>query len=61
MFLDGAETDEEGYLLRNGSRFCSGKRQRTMIGRESFNVTEREDYELVPHLNEESCDEEEEH
>ena len=61
MFLADSETDEEGGHLRSVRRLWLGKRRRIAIGRESCSATGRGDYELVPQIDGESCDEEEEY
>ena len=60
MFSGNSETELEGGILRSGRIFRSGKRRRTATRRGSCSVTGGEDYELASHLDEGSCDEEEE-
>ena len=61
MFLVDRENEQEGGRLRNGRRFQSGKRRRTITRRGSCSAIERRDYDLAPHIDGESCDEEEEY
>ena len=51
MFPDDRDTGEEGGRLRSGRGFWSGKRRKTATKRGCCSATEREDYELAPHLN----------
>ena len=60
MFPINSETKQEGGYLRSGRIFQSRKRIRTTPRRASCSATEERDYELVLHLNGESCDREEE-
>ena len=59
MFLIDSENEQEGGRLRNGRRFQSGKRRRTMTRRGSCGTTGGQEYELASHLDVGSCDEEE--
>ena len=61
MFLTDSNTDEEGGLLRSGRISWWGTRRINVIWREIGSATRRGDYKLVPHLYEESCDEEKEY
>ena len=53
-----SDTKKEGGLLRSVKRFHSNNRRRIATRREICSVTRMGDYELVPHLNKESCDKE---
>ena len=61
MFHDDSDTNEEGIYLRSGIILWLNKRIRLVTRRESCSVIKNEDYELVPQLNDESCDKEEYH
>ena len=61
MFLIDSESEQEGGLLRSGRRFRSRKTKMTMTRRGSCSTTRVEDYELMSHFDEGSCDEEEEY
>ena len=61
MFFVVSENELEGGLPRSGRIFQLGKRRRTATRRGSCSATEIRDYELEPHLDGESCDEEEEY
>ena len=61
MFSVNSEIEQEGGRLRNGRRFQSRKRRRNMTRRGSCSAIERRDYDLAPHLDEESYEEEEEY
>ena len=61
MFQVDSGIDEEGGRLRSGRIFRPNKRRRTATRRDICSVTRRGDYELVPQLDNESCDEEQEY
>ena len=56
-----SDTDEEGGILRSGRILWSGKRRRTATTREICSATRRGEYDLVPLLDEEYCNKEEEY
>ena len=56
-----SETEKEGGLLRSGRIFWLGKRRMSVTRRRSCRATEGRYYELATHLDEESCNEEEEY
>ena len=58
MFPGDNENELEGGCLRSGRRFWSRQRA-TTTRRGSCRTTRGEDYELVLHFDEGSCDEEE--
>ena len=62
MFQVGvSEINEDCGLLRSGKIFQSNNKKRIATQRESCSATKRGYYELVPHLNKESCDQEEDY
>ena len=61
MFSVNGDNEQEGGHIRSGRIFWLGKRIRTMTRRGSCSETERRDYKLAPHIDGESCDEEEEY
>ena len=61
MFPGDSGTELDVGYLRSGRIFRSGKRRKTVIGRGSCNMSRGEDYELMSHFDEGSCDEEEEY
>ena len=61
MFQDDSDSDEEGGILRSGKIFWLNKRRRIVTRRESCSETGRGDCELVPQIDDDSCNEEEEY
>ena len=61
MILGDGEVELEGGRLRSGRIFQSGKRIRITTRRGRCSMTGGEDYELVSHFDESSCDKEEEY
>ena len=61
MFPRDSRTEIEVGYLRSGRKFRVGKRRKNATGRGSCNTTRGGDYELTSHLDEGSCDGEEEY
>ena len=61
MFPGDRGTKLEANYLRSGRIFRSRKRRKTIIGRGICSTTRGEYYEIASHLDEGSCDEEEEY
>ena len=61
MFPKSTEAQLEAGFLRSGRRFLSGKRRKTIGGRWNPSLFEKSEYAFWSHLDEGSCDEEEEY
>ena len=61
MFFVDSENEQEGTPLRSGRIFRSRKRRKIVTRRGSCTKARGEYYEITSHLDEGSCDEEEEY
>ena len=61
MFLGSSEDELDDGFLRSGRRFRSGKRRKVAGGRRAYSLHREGEYGCESHLNEGSCDKEEEY
>ena len=61
MFPGSSEDDLDIGYLRSGRRFQSGKRRKVAVGRRAYIMPREGEYGCDSHLDEGSCDEEEEY
>ena len=61
MFPGDNKIELETGCLGSRRIFRLGKRRKTLLGRGSCSTTREEDYKLTSHIDEGSCDEEEEY